>query len=357
MKPCEKVVLPSFNNAWENLSSTDLATFVSVAGSVPMALRLFLTSNINLILIGESMITSYTPSGAPATFPVDITTLSTSSFQIMASGMSTTVPAGYSLLLLATSCQRDTRIFSQVRDFNPIITLPTGTDLSTPFEIVSDWKAYFGELTEDKKICIKAVLIDTSNGSRGAASIDCDVVSLPVIPYYQQLNFRQTAAYVTDPPGAQYMIVSNYTYPSVTAQGNTVGYTTLHSQVIQRGSTTPPDLAGCHYIFSNTPNSVFKMLLPQSGLYSIKLGIGDTAAHQVSCRLYDDTTLFASLSYPSLPGNNFMDAAGNIWSRANWLANNVPITHTFASNILNIEWGPVPNSSQNCVLSTIIVYN
>lgn len=170
-------------DAWMALDSTELASFVSVAGSEAEARKLFLNANLNLILARQATIATYPGTSSPGTMDIDITTLSSSVFEITASGATTTVPTGHTLLILATYQRLSGQIFTNPNNYSPIAQIAAGTDLSSPLDITTYWQDYFGQITLLKQLCIKSVLIDNSNGARGTAYFSCADASA-VVNYY-----------------------------------------------------------------------------------------------------------------------------------------------------------------------------
>lgn len=343
--------------AWDSLSSIERNSFISAAGSLPQAMRLFLSANINLIVSLNTMVTTYTPSSPPPLFELSINTLTKTTFLVKASGVLTTVPTGYTLLILSTACGRQNQVFTDPNNYSPIAVFTAGTDLSAPVDIVSEWKNYFGEITIAKKICLKSVLIDNSNGSRSSASFKCATVLVPVIPYYQGINFRATATYVTDPPGSTYEIFTRVTFPRITPQGNVVGWEDSGHQPIQRGSLTPPVLAGMNYVQNIYTAQCYRFNLPAPGIYTIIIGAGDISAMNQYLRIYDDNTLLHTISALAIPIDYFCDAAGNIWPRSSWSASNVPVILTFSTSVLRVKIGMHSAIPGNSCISTIIVHN
>lgn len=164
------------SSSWRYLSAPDQATWITAAGTIPEALRLFIGNNINLILIGIDIISAYADDTAPPAFPLEIVQLSSSSFTIQASGMITVIPPGKRMLLYATGAKEPSKIFTNPSDYQPISFFDAGTDLSSPVEIVSDWIIKYGLLTEGNRICLKNVLIDFNNGNRGIEEIICSII-------------------------------------------------------------------------------------------------------------------------------------------------------------------------------------
>ena len=158
---------------WRNLTSTEQGTWISAAGTVPEALRLYIGCNSNLILIGLSIINSYTAGTLPVNFPIEIVELTSLTFTFQASSTPIIVPANQRLLLYATSDKRPTLIFNNPSNYQPITFYNAGTDLSSPTDIYSAWTTHYGVMRDIRRICIKSVLISTINGDRGGDEFAC----------------------------------------------------------------------------------------------------------------------------------------------------------------------------------------
>lgn len=162
-----------FAASWRNLTPTEQGTFITEAGTVPEAFRLFLSSNINCFLIDEPTVTTYTPTAPPGSMGMDITALNSGAFDISASGSPSVVPAGQKLLILATAEKVLPKRFTNPSEYSPIVYFDEGTDMSGDTSIKAAWEALYGVLNGSRRICINAVLIEKSNGSRSADSIIC----------------------------------------------------------------------------------------------------------------------------------------------------------------------------------------
>jgi len=158
---------------WRYLSQIERNTWITGAGSIPEALRLYLSSNVNLSLLDLPPITNYPGNSVVPSFPVEIETYNDTTIKIFAAGITKIVPANKSLLIFATYEKADTKIFSNPSQYSPIVSFPNGTDLSTAINITAEWISRYGQITTGKRICIKSVLIDTINGKRGAEYFDC----------------------------------------------------------------------------------------------------------------------------------------------------------------------------------------
>lgn len=162
-----------FAENWRNLTAIEQGTFITAAGTVPEAFRLFIGANINLYLIDEPTVTTYISSTVPTTMAMDIDLLSPGNFDIIAAGTPSTVPAGTKLLILATAEKVLPKRFTNPSEYSPIVYFDEGTDLSTATSILTEWQALYGVLNGTDRICINSVLIDKSNGNRSADSIIC----------------------------------------------------------------------------------------------------------------------------------------------------------------------------------------
>jgi hypothetical protein len=158
---------------WRNLTPTEQGTFIAAAGTIPEAFRLYVGSNINLYLIDEPTVTTYVTSPDPGNMPIDIDTLSPGNFDIIAAGPISTVPADTKLLVFATAEKVLPKRFTSPSEYSPIVYFDEGTDLSSAVSILTEWENLYGVLSGTNRICINAVLIDKTNGHRGADNIIC----------------------------------------------------------------------------------------------------------------------------------------------------------------------------------------
>jgi hypothetical protein len=158
---------------WRFLTPTEQGTFITAAGTIPEAFRLYVGSNINNYLIDEPTITTYVSSPTPGSMPIAIDALTPGTFDIIASSATVIVPAGMKLLIFATAEKVLPKRFTNPSEYSPIVYFNEGTDLSTATSILTEWQALYGVLNGTNRICINAVLIDKSNGNRGPDNIIC----------------------------------------------------------------------------------------------------------------------------------------------------------------------------------------
>ena len=108
--------------------------------------------------------------------------------------------------------------------------------------------------------------------------------------------------------------------------------------VRDRLETNPPELAGLHFGLSGDPLDI-TVGLTTTGDHEIHLAIGDAMNNLGQCeiRIYDDTTLMETIAISS-PGaaNSFRDATNAVYTAANWVANEAPVTVTFSTTIMRV---------------------
>jgi hypothetical protein len=163
--------------SWRYLTTLERSSWSDAAGTVPAGKRLFIGNNINLILAGFNVITTFVDNTAPVAVPLVIDTLATDSFTVVASGSPSTVPTDQVTILYATDSKEPTLTFTNPAEYQPIHNFSAGTDLSTPAEVISFWNAKYGILVEAKYLCIKSATIDTTNGNRADSAPNCSTVS------------------------------------------------------------------------------------------------------------------------------------------------------------------------------------
>lgn len=155
----------------------------------------------------------------------------------------------------------------------------------------------------------------------------------------QGINFRSSSGYVTDPAGSTYD-TGTLTYPRTTSQGNTVGWESVTSlQKRDRSTAIDPRLAGI--IFITAPaTATFRIDLPAPGAYGIRLAAGDySARNRIKVEVFDDSTSLGVLADGLPAGGSFYDAAGNVWTTAQWPTSNVAVEKTFSTSIARFVTG------------------
>src|SRR5208337_2579148 len=166
-------------------------------------------------------------------------------------------------------------------------------------------------------------------------------VTLTVVAWGQGFDFRNTAGFVSDPPGDTYVLPTT-TYPT-TVNGVTFGWTMPNLvQARDRSTSVDPRLAGINYVNNGSP-ATFYVDLPSAGTYGLSLVMGDVGYEQcyTQCQVQflDGGTVLATVTGgPTNPGY-FYDAKGNNWSAATWPTSNLSQQVTLAGTRLTVVVG------------------
>ncbi len=159
-------------------------------------------------------------------------------------------------------------------------------------------------------------------------------------------DFRNTATFVTDPPGDTY-VLSSTTYPT-TVNGVTFGWTTPSLvQARDRSTAVDPRLAGINYANNGSP-ATFYVDLPAPGTYNLSLAMGDegypACYTQCQVQFLDGTTLLATVTEGMTGAGYFYDATGRNWSAATWPGSNINRQVTLAGSRLTVVVGASNNN-------------
>lgn len=148
------------------------------------------------------------------------------------------------------------------------------------------------------------------------------------------INFRGSSGYVSDGAGETYCLGSD-TYPT-TRGGFTFGWEDAPGGGIDRDATNDARLAGINY--APTAGTRWRLDLPATGDYLIRLAIGDAASGQGNKFLVkDDGTLLLTRGIHNTSGaDRFFDAAGVEYTDATWPGSNTGASLTFATTILRL---------------------
>jgi len=154
-------------------------------------------------------------------------------------------------------------------------------------------------------------------------------------------DFRNTAAFVTDPPGDTY-VLSTTAYPT-TVNGVTFGWVkTALVQARDRNAKLDPRLAGINYVTNGSP-ATFYVDLPSAGTYNLSLAMGDAGYEQcyTQCQLQflDGGTVLATVTGGPTYAGYFYDATGKNWSAAAWPTSNLSQQVTLAGTRLTVVVG------------------
>ena len=183
----------------------------------------------------------------------------------------------------------------------------------------------------------------TVTGSGGSVQHNTTVtLTVTAASAWQQgFDFRNTAKFVTDPPGSTYVLPTT-AYPTVVG-GVTFGWVkTALLGGRDRSTSVDPRLAGMNYANNGSP-ATFDVDLPSPGTYSIALALGDAGYQQcwVQCQIqfFDGSTLLATVSGGTIPLGYFYDAQGDKWSAAAWPSSNLPQLITLSGTRLTMIVG------------------
>lgn len=151
-------------------------------------------------------------------------------------------------------------------------------------------------------------------------------------------DFRASLGYVTDPANHVF-INSSVAYPTTDGHGFSSGWVAGANDA-DRNSGLDARLAGICYAATSATRT-FRITLPSTGIYEVRLAVGDIFAQSdQQYHVFDDTTEFITVTVAT-GGNQWADATGVVrTSDSNWSANNVAVTRTFVSTTLNVQLGP-----------------
>ena len=159
--------------------------------------------------------------------------------------------------------------------------------------------------------------------------------------WQQGFDFRNTATFVTDPPGNTY-VLSSTAYPS---KGNGVTYGWVKTSLVgarDRNAALDPRLAGVNYANNGSP-ATFYVDLPSPGTYNLSLALGDAGYQQcwVQCQVQflDGNTVLATVTEGSIALGSFYDAMGNKWSAAAWPSSNLSQSVNISGTRLTVVVG------------------
>ncbi|MGC2109052.1 MAG: LamG domain-containing protein, partial [Candidatus Korobacteraceae bacterium] len=164
--------------------------------------------------------------------------------------------------------------------------------------------------------------------------------------WQQGFDFRNTAGFVTDPPGDTYVLATT-AYPT---HGNNVTFgwlTTYRVQGRDRTSRQDPRLAGINFATNGLP-ATFYVDLPSPGTYNLSLAMGDAGYWEcwVQCQVQflDGSTVLATLTKGFINLNYFYDVKGNNWSAAAWPNSNLSQQVTLTGSRLTMVAGTNRNT-------------
>jgi uncharacterized membrane protein len=184
----------------------------------------------------------------------------------------------------------------------------------------------------------------TVTGDDGEGNRQSTIISLTVPPgsgWQLGFDFRNTATYVTDPPGDTY-VLPTMAYPTK-SNGATFGW--LKTSLVQgrdRSKSVDPRLAGINFANNGSP-ATFYVDLPSPGIYNLSLALGDAGWPEcmVQCQVQflDGATVLYTLTIGPVNQSYFFDAKGNKWSAAMWPSNNLSQQVTLTGTRLTMVVG------------------
>lgn len=151
------------------------------------------------------------------------------------------------------------------------------------------------------------------------------------MPWDKGWNFRQTSGYVTDGANETYAITSD-TYPT-TRNGATFGWTVAPSGDRDRNSALDRRIAGIAF---GSGVGTFRVDLPATGSYSIRLAMGDSTTAQTASKVLikDNTSTVLTIGPHNPDGAGHYDATNTYRSNAAWPGSNVAASLSFATTTL-----------------------
>lgn len=166
------------------------------------------------------------------------------------------------------------------------------------------------------------------------------------------INCRATAAFVTDTSPETYSLANTDSAYPVSRGGFTFGYTTVYGDAERdRNSSVDRRLAGLHQRPNNTAGqSVFRIDVT-AGTYTLYAAFGDTDNDQIQYfEVFDNSTSLYTVTNVSTTADNFADANGTVWSRANWPGSNTGASVNISSGIFIIKYGKGGSGTNNSTM-------
>jgi hypothetical protein len=143
------------------------------------------------------------------------------------------------------------------------------------------------------------------------------------------INFRATAGYVTDATDQTYDLGAVYPVTrSTTGTGQSVTFgwdRDLTSRMRDRNNALDPRLAGAMQQFSGSDTDLFRIDLPASGAWTVRVAAGDTSAKYSDFQFLDSdgSTVLLTGAETSVSADNYVDATNVArTSAADWVSNN-----------------------------------
>jgi hypothetical protein len=157
---------------------------------------------------------------------------------------------------------------------------------------------------------------------------------------YYGVNFRATSGYVTDGTGETYDLGAVY---PVTRGGLTFGWDAdLTVNARDRNAGNDRRLAGLNQTSNNGTQRHWRLDLPSTGTFDIRLAFGDASnAQTIFAELREGSSgaaPFATIGPTGTSSNQFLDATGTALAAATWDDNGgTALSHTFSSTAFFIS--------------------
>lgn len=172
-------------------------------------------------------------------------------------------------------------------------------------------------------------------------------------------NFRSTAPYVTDASNMVPVLAEAYshTYTASDGQSTTGGWEQTVTGA-NRSNSIDVRLAGNNYVANNSSGANFRVDLPQTGVYTVSIGFGDTLPETVSSFVVlDGTTVLISSGVIAIASNKYWDATvTERTSAANWASNAVGVNKTFATTICRVRIGSLTTGDYSTLAHLRLTY-
>lgn len=168
----------------------------------------------------------------------------------------------------------------------------------------------------------------------------------------QEVNFRATSGFVSgDSADAHIETSTGNNYPTVSAQGVTLGWTSAASSIDRRNVSAGinPKLAGIAASNSGVTACNYRVNLTAlggPGTYRIRVAMGDddNARPNQKLEVFDDSSSLGVLINGPAANHRWLDATGVELTATTWPTDNDYVDLVFTSNIANFLFGTGSNN-------------
>ena len=165
------------SNFWKEMTPGVQADFRAATGTAVTGNPLFVSNNINVILVGLEGISEWFDQAAPDPIEFEITSATDTELLFKLTGAVTTVPVATRLLLEASKLQPGSRFFNSPSSFSNFLYFEAGEDLSADTDITAAFVNRLGNLQTGKTLSMRLALVSTDNGLRSIQTIQQTIVS------------------------------------------------------------------------------------------------------------------------------------------------------------------------------------